>query len=343
LPNRYLNYDAGDAAWLGIDVTLGHQLGKHRITAGATYEYSLHVDQRNYDIGGAMHLDDHRTPWLAAVYAEADLRLGPKIDVRLGGRVDHFDAYGTGFSPRAAAIYSISPRTALKYIFGRAFRAPNAYETYYADEIGQQANLHLQPEHIQSHELVFEHHFTPWLQFTGDAFYSQLRNLIDEVENPSTAMTQFINQGRDRSRGVAFEVETKRASGLALRASYTLTDARDEILHARLTNSPLHLAKFDGTLPVAYRGFAALELLYSSSEESYQQTRVPSYLLTNFTISTKPIRNAWEFSASLYNAFDHRWYSPAGPSFAQADVAQDGRTFRIKLLYRVAPEGKSKP
>jgi outer membrane receptor protein involved in Fe transport len=48
----------------------------------------------------------------------------------------------------------------------------------------------------------------------------------------------------------------------------------------------------------------------------------------------------WEFSASCYNALNRRWFSPMGPNDPEAEIQQDGRTYRFKLSYRLREHGK---
>jgi outer membrane receptor for ferrienterochelin and colicins len=333
---RYLESSSAGADRVGTEVTLGRQIGRHRIIVGSNYEYSLRIEQKNWVEGQPASFDDRRRAWMAAVFGEAELNLIPKLSLRVGGRLDWFDIYGDAVSPRIAMVYSPNSRTALKYIYGRAFRTPNAYETYYSDGVSVVApTTPLKPETMGSHEVIFERGLTSWLQMTADGSYNHLGNLIDQVPDPVSGLTHFVNIGRDRGRAFELELEAKRASGIAARASYTLADAADSIQHVRLANSPLQMGKFNGTVPIFHRTFAALELLYSSAQLSYQNTRVPPSLLTNATYSTKPLWGGWEFSASCYNAFDRRWYSPAGPGLTQAEIQQDGRSFRVKLSYRI--------
>lgn len=339
--DRYVEADSGHADWVGTEATFGRKIGRHRITLGADYEYSVRADQRGQNGGQPPFFQDHRQPWQAAVFGEAELNLVPKLSVRLGTRSDWFDQYGNSVSPRIALVYSPNSRTALKYIYGRAFRAPNVYENYYADGIVFVApSTPLRPETIESQEVIFERGLTSWLQMTVDGSYNHLGNLIDQVPDPSTGLTHFVNIGRDRGRALEWELEAKRVSGLAARASYTLADAVNDVQHVRLANSPLHKAKFNGTVPLFQHAFAGLELLYSSAQQSYQGTRVPASLLTNVTLSTKPVWGGWEFSASCYNAFNGRWFSPAGPELRQAEIQQDGRTYRFKITYRVRARGR---
>jgi iron complex outermembrane receptor protein len=324
----------GHAHWIGSEATIGRQIGRHRITLGGEYEHNLLVDMKTFFVGHPPILNVHHTPWLAAVYGEAELNLNSKISVRAGGRFDHFDSFGAAFSPRVAVIYSPNSRTALKYIFGRAFRAPNAYESYYEDTVViEEPIVHLKPEEVQSHELVLEHSFTPWLKMTADGFYNNLTDLIDQQPDPTTGLNHFVNSGQNRGRGLEFELEAKRSSGLTARASYTLADARNQIAKLRLANSPLSTAKLNATLPLWQRGFTGVELLYSSAQRSYQGTRVPPAFLTNLTLSTRELRGGWQFSGSCYNAFDRRWYAPPGPELLLGRIEQDGRSFRFQLTY----------
>lgn len=336
-PDRYLEFDSAVSDWSGLETTLDHQMGPHHVTLGASYEYSFRLDQKSYYAGQTPLLDDHRTSWLAAAYVEGKFKLGRNLTLHGGGRLDYFDIDGGAISPRAALVYSPSTRTTLKYIYGRAFRTPNAYESYYADGMTQERPLQrLQKENIQSHELVLERSLTSWAGVTVDGYYNNLDHLIDWVTDPVNSLTHAVNAGQDQGKGLEFELNAKRASGMEARASYTLADTRDQVNRRRLDNSPLHQGKLNAIVPVKRHGFAALELLYSSAQESYQGTRVSSSFLTNATVSTKPLWGGWEFSASCYNALDRRWFSPLGPNETPAAIQQDGRTYRFKLSYRFA-------
>jgi outer membrane receptor protein involved in Fe transport len=97
-----------------------------------------------------------------------------------------------------------------------------------------------------------------------------------------------------------------------------------------------------GQAPIAGKAMVGLELLYASAQESYKEARISPSLLTNLTVSSRTLRRHWEFSASCYNLFDRRWYSPPAPEHLQSGIEQDGRSFRVKVVYRFskAPEPK---
>jgi iron complex outermembrane receptor protein len=339
--DRYVQVTRQRTDWSGAEANLGVQLGKQRITIGGEYEYTLKASQKNYIVGQPPSFSVNDNPWLTAVYGEAQLNVIPKVTIRAGGRFDWFNTFGGTLSPRVALIYSPNARTALKYIFGRAFRAPGAFEEFYIDNISIQAPPKpLRPEQIQSNEIVLERTLTPWLSMTADGYYNNLNNIIENVVAPS-GRSYFVNDAQDRARGIEFELEAQRASGLAARASYALSNAYDHNDHgARLANSPLHQAKLNATLPIVRRGFVGLELLSFSAQQSFRGTTVPASLLCNLTLSSNPLWHHWEFSASSYNLLNHRLFTPMGPNDPEAVIRQDGRTFRFKVTYRQGRERK---
>jgi outer membrane receptor for ferrienterochelin and colicins len=338
-PDRYLNYDSSLADSTGLDAILDHQMGRHHLTLGTSYEHSFRVDQQNHDAGLPLILNDHRTPWLSAVYGELALDLGHYLTLHAGTRFDYFDAYGAALSPRTALVYAPNPKTSVKYIFGRAFRAPNVYENYYMDGVSTERPLRpLQKENIQSHELVFERNLTPWLGATLDAYYNSLDNLVEWVPDPANGMTHAANIGQDHGRGIEVELNAKWKSGWQGRASYSLADAHNPLNRQRLDNSPLHQAKLNAIIPATRHAFGGIELLYASAQQTYQQTRVAPSFLTNLSLSTTPFWGGFELSATCYNATNRRWFSPSPPSTTEPAILQDGRTFRFKLSYRFSKD-----
>ena len=335
---QYTGIVTSVADWVGTQATLGWQIGKHRITTGAEVEHSFRVDQKGYAIGGpvgGVHADDHRTPSLAAGFAEAELKLARTLTLNVGGRLDWFDAFGSSFSPRVAVIYSPNSRTALKYIFGRAFRAPNAFEAYYGDGVRTAVNPNLKPETMLAHDVVLEYHLKPWLEITGDGFYYSLDNLIEQQFDPSVNLLRYVNDERAVGKGLEFEIAAKRSSGAMARASYTLADVTDEQTHARLASSPLHTAKLHASMPIPRWGSAGGEFLFANAQQDHQGFRIPSSFLANLTYLSRQLWGGWTLSASCYNLFDRRWFAPTGPEHVQAEIPQPGRGYRFKLTYRV--------
>jgi len=73
--DRVLYMGRARADWAGVEATVDRQLGRHRVTVGADYEYSFRINQWTYQAGQPLILNDQRTPWQAAIFGESELNL----------------------------------------------------------------------------------------------------------------------------------------------------------------------------------------------------------------------------------------------------------------------------
>jgi outer membrane receptor protein involved in Fe transport len=54
----------------------------------------------------------------------------------------------------------------------------------------------------------------------------------------------------------------------------------------------------------------------------------------NATLLAKKLNKDFDFSASLYNLLNKQYSESGGTEHVQASIPQDGRSFRVKLVYR---------
>jgi outer membrane receptor for ferrienterochelin and colicins len=281
------------------------------------------------ELTGFPGLDDHRGSNVFALYGQ-EVRIISRLSVNGGVRLDHYSTFGSAVSPRIAAIVRPDAKTAIKYTFGHAFRAPNAYEMYYADGVSLEASPMLQPETIASHDVAIERVLTPGFHVVAEAFYNRLDNLLDQRMDVSTGMAQYVNVSSSSGKGLEFELDArhKRWRG---ELSYTLQRSLERNTGAALANSPLHLAKLKAQVPLRSTLLAAIELHYLSPQITYLGSPIPDFLTANLTISTtKPIAG-FDLSASCYNLFDRRNYDPVAPGLTELRLLQDSRGFRVKV------------
>ncbi|HTU99392.1 MAG TPA: hypothetical protein VMF13_02565, partial [Luteitalea sp.] len=62
-------------------------------------------------------------------------------------------------------------------------------------------------------------------------------------------------------------------------------------------------------------------------------SETPAYSLTHFTWRYVPLRFKGALAASIYNAFDQDYAHPVGAEFLQDFLAQDGRTFSVRMTF----------
>jgi iron complex outermembrane receptor protein len=159
--------------------------------------------------------------------------------------------------------------------------------------------------------------------------------LITLTTDPFDNLLVFKNIGEVEAKGLEFELEGKWESGLTGRISYTFQEAEDKQTGQTLTNSPQHLAKINLIYPLLKdRVFAGFEEQYTSRRKTLEGDFAKASYLTNITLFSKNLVKNLEASVSFYNLFNYRYGDPGSEEHVQDIIAQDGRSFRIKLTYR---------
>ena len=332
---------------LNRDVSLGERLGtevkvtkrlleKHLLTLGAEFRDNVRQNQKNYDtLPFQSYLNDHRNTQIWALYLQDEFSPIDNLIFNVGARYDYYYSFGGTFNPRLALIYNL-PKTAIKVIYGEAFRAPTPYEAYYGAGglLGSDPSPHLRPEDITMYELVVERYFGDHLRGAASAYYYTLDNLISQEINPVTGNLIFENSEQVEAKGLELELEGKWAYGLEGRMSYALQEAHDQKTGETLTNSPHHLVKFNLICPlIGEKLFAGLEARYTSGRHTLAGHTTDGFFVTNLTLFNQYLLKGLEVSGSVYNVFDQHYGDPGASEHRQDVITQDGRTFWVKLKY----------
>jgi outer membrane receptor for ferrienterochelin and colicins len=309
--------------------------GRQTVTAGIEFINNLSQNQRaTYTDPAFALLDIGRSSKQFAVYAQDEVKVAPWLILNGGVRFDSYEEF-TRLSPRAAVIILPSATESFKYLFGRAFRAPNSSElntTYYGDSV-----LDLRPESIDTHEIVWERYTNDWLRTAASLYWYRAEELITVVSDPSSLSTvSFVNAGEVRARGVEFEAQMRIKGESRALMSYAVQRAAEQDTGDELANSPRHVAKARLSLAGPTRGsFISAEGQYLSSRKTVVGTRVAGAAVVNLTL-TQPLGNRAELFATVRNLFDTVYADPASDQHRQETIPQNGRTARIGLRWSFA-------
>jgi outer membrane receptor for ferrienterochelin and colicins len=339
-PQVGLNKDLAWGTWWGGELQVTKMLPwRNKVTLGAEFRDNARQHQQNYDADPYLvHLDDRRSSFLWALFLQDEFRILDNLILSAGVRQDQYGSFGGSTNPRLALIYQPVPGSALKLLYGSAFRAPNAYELYYDDRVNNLANPALKPEKIQTFELVYEQYFREHYRSSLSGFYFRVQDLITaQPVDPSDVQsaTRYVNVDSIDARGVEMELEGKWQSGVEARLNYTFQRAEDAGTGAALTNSPDHLAKLNLIVPLYHSAlFAGFEEQFQSSRLTLGGGRTGAAYLSNLTLFSRGMLSGLRLSATIYNLFDAHYADPGSPNQVQDSIAQDGRSFRVKLDYR---------
>ena len=312
------------------ELTARRRFGRrHLFTAGAEVRRDLENRQAASDDTG-QYLNINVPGTKAGVYLQDEIRPTAWLLLNAGLRLDRFSDFGTRTTPRAGIVLLPRPRTAIKLLYGRAFRAPNPYERYYyTSESGR--GLELRPEQIQSSELVWEESLTKHIRLTATAFSYDVEQIIEQrATDPSDIY--FENAGSTRGRGFEAEVESRFDNGMMARASHTFARVHDHDGGQQVSNSPHNLTMVSFQAPVS-RLIVAVEGQYVGERLSLDGSTVGGFFAPTITISSAT-DSPLGFGLSIYNALNRTHADPGAEEHRQQSIQQDGRTVQLRVRVR---------
>ena len=336
-PDTIYNSDDVTGQWIRGEVQFTKTLiDVHKGTIGLDGQYNLQQDQRNYDhITNGVNLDDKRNSHYCGIYLQDEYTISHNLTLTAGIRLDYYNTFGATINPRAALVYNPFEKSTFKFIYGRAFRAPNAYELYYHDgPATQKSNPGLSPETIDTYELVFEQTLGKYYRGSVAGFYNSIENLISLRTDTTDGLLVFDNVDEANTKGIECEIEGKWPGGHEGRIGYTLQETKNAETGKILVNSPKNLIKLNciGAL-IKEKLFLGVEEQYTSRKKTISGNLTDDFFITNVTLSGRNIFKTLEVSGSVYNLFDEKYEYPGSEEHTQDTIEQDGRTFRIKFTY----------
>jgi iron complex outermembrane receptor protein len=317
-----LNKEHDIGEWWGTDLQLNKRLWeKHVITVGMEYRDDFRQERTTPPVAS----EDRKS---YGVYLQSDFAIRTNLHFNGGVRYDQYGDFDAAFNPRLALIFNPFEKSTLKAIYGTAFRAPNFLEL----ALSQPGEL--RPEEISTYELVYEQEIGLHLRSSISGYYNDIDHLI-------VFQNGFTNFNAN-SKGVEVALSGN-WKGIIGRASYTFQETENRSTGRRLPDSPEHLVKFNVSIPIIKEKlFVGLEYQYTGRRNTVFATPMGTTLsgqdavgfsVVNATLFSQNLIKNVEFSASIYNLLDQRYFDPSTRSHEQDLIEQDGRSFRLKLTY----------
>jgi iron complex outermembrane receptor protein len=330
-----LNKDISNGIWWGAQFAVSKQLFNNQtLVIGSEYQDNIQQYQTNYNEQPYfLYFNSRPSSNLWAVYAQDEIGLGHNVTLDVGLRHDQYSTFGGTTNPRAGLIYQPFEKTTVKLLYGQSFRAPNAYELYYAG-YGEEGNLHLRPETVKTTELVLEQYFHGGVRMLISGYFYPVRNLISQSTDATNGDIVYINSERVDMRGVEISLKKQWRSGMEVGTAFSLQDANQVGSQTPLNNSPRVLSQNNVSVPLFRRRlFASAAVDYVSRRLTTAGNYAGAYVLPDVTLLSNSSKR-WEISASLYNAFNQKYADPGSIGDPEDVIIQNGRNFRLKFTYR---------
>lgn len=325
-----LNKDFARGESFGVELQATTRfLDKYRFVSGFEYRNDFRQEVTNYDVSPfTSYLNYDRPSFVAAPYVEGEIPLRGSFLLAPSIRVDYNPRVGWMTSPRAALRFAQGERNHFKLMFGQSFRSPNAYELYYYPAYTPSK---LQAERNLAWEGDWDRDFSHGFLLSTALYANRMRNFIATNE---TNTLGFENEGKMDTAGLEATFQKKWLTGATAILGYSNTFQQLGDDGDGKINSPKHLGKLNASIPLWTKSvFATIDAQYVGRRATLAQNAVSPYTTLNFTLLGRDIFGRLDLSASLYNALDKTFYDPGAEQHRQDALQQDGRSFRVKLVW----------
>lgn len=336
---RVVNYDASSGRWWGGEAQLTSTFFEgHRLMLGLEYQYDQRQRFINYDIDPYVSYQDSNSHGnRLELYVQDDIEIFDELIFSAGLRLDyHHMLKKLQLNPRLGLIWNPWESTNFKLLYSSTFRAPNAWERNY-NVGGAIANPNNSEEQIKSYEGIVEWHSTTGLKLTGDLFYNDISQFLEQNNEAGYSSSgSFFNIGHYHSFGIELESEKRWSNGRLLKASYTYNRLTNEVDGgAWATASPQNIFKLHYAEPL-YNNFAKLgiESIFVDERRTPQNGIAKPYNQLNLNLSSDQLVKGLDVSFAIYNLLDSHYQMIGGTG--PADITQNilpmnGREFRFKM------------
>ena len=297
--------------------------------------------------GNFVYFDDagrHEVPRASKVkyqtystYLELGWQISPRLKSIFGARLTKDTRFDNlPFTPRVALTYKLSENLTAKYIFTRAYIAPApyfSYGTFVNSAVVNIPNPDLEPETAQSHEVNLDYSRKN-LSLSLSVYRGQQSGLIkapnrgsqgqtiqeqiflDEARTQMRRLVQAANGGDSRNLGADFYGRAS-LGRFSPWASYSYVNYKETEsgVTSGLTGISNHNIRLGGTYRVNSKFFVTPSLIWRSTPDNVDDSRVPGAIDTPFEINLHAlysVNTRTEIYANLRNVTDHH-YALGGP------------------------------
>jgi iron complex outermembrane receptor protein len=336
--NRIRNF--GD--WVGSQLTYRiRPFIAGDITASVEGKFDIQALLTNFDVTPVpmQFLSTNHPNRSLGLVLQDEKKLSKRWKVDLGVRFD-LAAYGSDFvSPRVALLYQPS-EWSLKFLYGRSFRNPSAFQLFYSDGVSALPNPNARPEVADTVEVDVERKLGKRMNVQVSTYGYLLHDFLIAVSVPPDGLIQYQNSEQSHAEGVELELNGRPANWLEATASYSFERARDNSSGNTLANSPSQLAKLRFAVPLGHRFDLSSGMQYESSRETVVDgVTVPPVYLADFTLTSKHLLRNFDVRLGLRNAFNKNYSDPVALNPLVNTVPEPGRSFFVELIAHRARPG----
>ncbi len=329
--------DSGEDLWFGSELQLNYRLNKdNQLIVGSEYTRIAQAEQEAHDVDPySQYLSDKQEENIFSLYLQDNINLLQELALSLGLRYDSYSLFDSVANPRISLVYKPFAKSALKILYGSAYRAPSFYEAFYQDGgISAKANPELKSEKIETYEVNWLEQIGPRFLLSVSVYKDNIKNLISQETDPADGLLQYQNIGKVDGLGCTGSIWAELGKAKA-KFSYTLQQTEDKDSGELLENSPQNYGNAGIAFPLYKEKIkTGVSLVYLGKRKTFAGGEVDPYALINLNFICKKLIENLDISLGIYNLLDQEYSDPVGGEFTQEAIPQDGRNFLLTLNYK---------
>lgn len=247
-----------------------------------------------------------------------------------GVRYDDYSDFGDTVNPRLALVWNADYNLTTKLLYGQAFRAPSFAEQFNINNPVLLGNTDLDPEEIDTVELVFD--------YTSDSgkvrsilslFSYEMENIIRPVPNPAMGAGLFAqNVGSQEGQGFEIETRVTISDNTRLSMNYSFQDSEDADTGRDVAYAPGR--EFYIRIDHSIGSGLSADLQVNHVADRKREATDPRPLIDDFTRVDAKLKHMsganMEFALLLKNLLDEEILEPSlAPGRILNDLPQAGR------------------
>jgi len=252
-----------------------------------------------------------------------------------GLRYDDYSDFGGTTNPRLSLVWDTRHNLTTKLLYGRAFRAPSFAELYSQNNPVLTGNSKLDPETINTYELVFDYRSTTSLSAVLNIFQYNAKGIIEFVDDDGIAGGSATAQNSKDQHAEGFELALKwqPTSKLNLIGSYAQNNAHDMQTKAYVADTPRKQIHFIGNWKFHSHWTTSIDtyrVMDRARPSNDSREKIDDYTWVNATLHGNNFINEWDITISVRNLFDTDAREPA-PIEIKNDYPLEGRSVYFSI------------
>lgn len=257
-------------------------------------------------------------------------------ELTAGVRFDHYSDFGDTVNPRAALVWEPRYDLTTKILYGKAFRPPSFSEQFAINNPAILGNPDLDPETIETFELVFDYQPLSQLHTVINMFYYDIDDLIEFVADSNGVTTTAQNAKNQDGYGLELEATWQVTDDFRLHGNFAYQRSKDKTTDEIVPDAPAYQFYLNPHWNFFHEWSLDGQLIWiGDRERSTGDTRsdIENYSLVNLALRRNNIVKNLNGAISVRNLFDEDAREPSS-SVIQNDLPLDGRSIYGEISYK---------